>query len=106
MTNASEKLLIDDRFDRLARIEWWDQSRLAAARVLVVGAGALGNEVIKNLSLLGVGHLVIVDRDRIERSNLSRSILFRPADEGQPKATCAARRRRDLPRDRRAGNHR
>lgn len=93
MTDAVSpwKLSCDERFDRFARIEWWDQSRLAQARVLVVGAGALGNEVIKNLSLLGVGHLVVVDRDHIERSNLSRSVLFRPADEGQKKAACAAR---------------
>jgi molybdopterin/thiamine biosynthesis adenylyltransferase len=57
---------------------------------MVVGAGALGNEVIKNLGLLGVGHLVIVDMDRIERSNLCRSVLFRESDEGRPKAEVAA----------------
>lgn len=81
----------DERFARFERIEWWDQPRLSRARVLVVGAGALGNEVVKNLSLLGIGQLAIVDRDRVERSNLSRSVLFRPGDEGQPKAAVAAR---------------
>jgi adenylyltransferase/sulfurtransferase len=81
----------DERFARFERIQWWDQSRLSRARILVVGAGALGNEVIKNLSLLGAGNLVIVDRDHVERSNLSRSVLFRSADEGQPKASVAAR---------------
>ena len=44
-----------DRYSRLRLISWWRQERLAAARVLVVGAGALGNEVIKNLALVGVG---------------------------------------------------
>ncbi len=89
-------LLADGRFSRFERVEWWDQSRLAAARVLVVGAGALGNEVIKNLALLGVGHLAIADMDRVELSNLSRSVLFRAEDAGRPKAECAARAAREL----------
>jgi len=84
------------RFARLEAIEWWDQARLRDARILVVGAGALGNEVIKNLALLGVGHVRVADMDHIELSNLSRSVLFREADEGKAKATCAARAARDL----------
>jgi molybdopterin/thiamine biosynthesis adenylyltransferase len=86
----------EGRFARLEAIEWWDQSRLSRARVLVIGAGALGNEILKNLALLGVGHVVVADRDRVELSNLSRSVLFREADEGQPKAECAARAARTL----------
>ena len=86
----SLRLIDDERFARFEPIEWWDQSLLAGARVLVVGAGALGNEVIKNLCLLGVGHLVIADLDHVERTNLSRSVLFREGDEGKPKAECAA----------------
>ena len=62
--------LDEGRFARLEAIEWWDQSLLAKARVVVAGAGALGNEVIKNLALLGVGQVVIVDLDRVELSNL------------------------------------
>ncbi len=73
-----------------------------AARVLVIGAGALGNEVVKNLALLGVGQLVIVDMDRIEKSNLCRSVLFRESDEGQYKAHAAARAARALYPDIRA----
>lgn len=80
----------DGRFARLEAIEWWDQALLGRSRVLVIGAGALGNEVVKNLALLGVGHVVIVDMDRIELSNLSRSVLFRAGDEGRFKAECAA----------------
>ncbi|MDB5324887.1 MAG: UBA/THIF-type binding protein, partial [Phycisphaerales bacterium] len=80
----------DGRFDRFKLIGWWDQRRLSEAKVLVIGAGALGNEIIKNLALLGVGHVVIADKDTIENSNLSRSVLYRADDTGQMKATTAA----------------
>jgi adenylyltransferase/sulfurtransferase len=53
---------------------------------VVVGAGALGNEVVKNLGLLGAGSVIIIDSDRIELSNLSRSVFFRATDCGRPKA--------------------
>jgi adenylyltransferase/sulfurtransferase len=86
----------EDRFTRFRLIAWWDQERLRAARVLVIGAGALGNEIIKNLALLGVGRLFVADRDRIELSNLSRSVLFRESDCGRGKAVVAAERSRDL----------
>ncbi len=52
---------------------------------------ALGNEIVKNLALLGVGHLLIADLDRIENSNLSRSVLYRAADNGAFKAEVAVR---------------
>jgi len=80
----------DDRYARLRLIPWWDQDRLRRARVLVVGAGALGNEVLKNLALVGVGHLIVVDHDVVEPANLTRSILFRARDKGRPKAEVAA----------------
>jgi adenylyltransferase/sulfurtransferase len=83
--------IAEGRFARLEAIEWWDQALLARTKVLVIGAGALGNEVIKNLALLGIGHVVIADMDRIELSNLSRSALFRESDEGKFKSECAAR---------------
>jgi molybdopterin/thiamine biosynthesis adenylyltransferase len=86
----------EDRFARFRLIAWWDQERLRKARVLVIGAGALGNEIIKNLALLGVGRVFVADRDRIERSNLSRSVLFRESDCGRAKAEVAAERARDL----------
>lgn len=86
----------DDRFDRFRLIGWWDQKKLAAAKVLVVGAGALGNEIVKNLALLGVGHVLIADLDRIENSNLSRSALYRASDNGRYKADVAAEAARDL----------
>src|SRR5438270_2101722 len=86
----------DDRYSRLRLIPWWRQEKLAAAKVLVVGAGALGNEVVKNLALVGVGTTYVIDRDAIETSNLSRSVLFRASDGGRPKAQIAAERAREI----------
>lgn len=81
-----------DRYSRLRSIDWWRQDVLQKAHVLVAGAGALGNEVLKNLALMGVGHILIVDFDAVDVTNLSRAVLFRPGDERQPKAILAAQR--------------
>jgi len=83
--------LHEDRFSRLRLIPWWDQSKLAACKVLMIGAGALGNEILKNLVLLGFRRIVIVDSDRIDESNLSRTILYRSEDIGEFKVKVAAR---------------
>ena len=88
MMNKNDTVRIsveEDRFHRQQLIPWWNQDCLSDARILVLGAGALGNEIVKNLSLLGVGHMRIVDFDVVENSNLSRSVLFRESDEGRPK---------------------
>ncbi|HIF30203.1 MAG TPA: ThiF family adenylyltransferase [Planctomycetes bacterium] len=89
---AEQPLVIDDddRYSRLRLIAWWDQDKLAQAHVMVVGAGALGNEVLKNLALMGIGRITVVDFDTIEDSNLSRSVLFRPSDRGRSKVAVAA----------------
>src|SRR5882724_3041296 len=86
----------DDRFSRFGLIPWWDQQKLAEAKVLVVGAGALGNEIIKNLALLGAGNILVADLDRIENSNLSRSVLYRKEDNGKYKATVAAKSAKEI----------
>ena len=59
---------------------YFEQQRVSAAHVMVVGCGALGNEVLKNLVLLGVGHIVAIDFDKVEIGNLSRSVLFSKSD--------------------------
>jgi molybdopterin/thiamine biosynthesis adenylyltransferase/predicted RNA-binding Zn-ribbon protein involved in translation (DUF1610 family) len=84
------KPMLDGRFSRHELIKWWDQRILQQARILVIGAGALGNEVLKNLALLGIGNIFVVDFDTIEVSNLSRSVLFREKDIGCCKAESSA----------------
>lgn len=96
ITAGAPEVLHEDRFQRFRLIEWWDQERLAASKFVVAGAGALGNEVLKNLALLGVGRVFVADMDLIETSNLSRAVLFRDGDEGRPKAETAARRAAEL----------
>lgn len=83
-------------FNRQERIKWWNQQNLFDSKILVIGAGALGNEVIKNLSLMGVGHMFIVDFDTISESNLSRAVLFREEDSYKSKAEVATLRGKDL----------
>ena len=56
------------------------QNQVNAAHVMVVGCGALGNEVLKNLLLMGVAHIVVVDFDVVEMGNLTRSVLFTKSD--------------------------
>jgi molybdopterin/thiamine biosynthesis adenylyltransferase len=85
-----------DRYHRQSLVTWWDQRRLADASVLVVGAGALGNELVKNLALMGVGRILVVDLDRVENSNLARCVFFRAEDEGRAKAEVLAARAREL----------
>ena len=85
-----------DRLGTFSLISWWEREKVAKAKVMVVGAGALGNEVIKNLVLMGIGNLFIVDFDTIEMANLSRSVLFRESDTGRKKAEVAAARAKEL----------
>lgn len=66
--------------DTFRLMSWWDAEKVSNAKVMVVGAGALGNEVLKNLALMNVGHIFIVDFDTIEYANLCRSVLFREKD--------------------------
>lgn len=88
----------DDRFDRSKRIDWMDIGAISSAKALVVGAGALGNEVVKNLILSGFGQIYLIDMDHIVTSNLNRCVFFRSEDSSKRlmKAEVVARRASEL----------
>ena len=86
-----------DRYHRqvlLPQIGAAGQARLAAARVLVVGCGALGSVMAEQLARAGVGTIILADRDVVEWTNLQRQTLFEESDahDAVPKAVAAKRR--------------
>lgn len=71
------------------------QKKLGALRYFIVGAGAIGCELLKNFAMIGVGageggQIYITDMDLIEKSNLNRQFLFRSGDVQKPKSKTAA----------------
>lgn len=66
------------------------QTRIRNSSILIAGAGAIGNEVAKNLAMLGIGPMLIVDRDNVEMSNISRMIFFELNNLGKNKAEALA----------------
>ncbi|UCH89541.1 MAG: ThiF family adenylyltransferase [Thermoplasmata archaeon] len=65
------------------------QQKLRNGRCVVVGVGALGNELVRNLVLMGIGHITLIDFDKVELSNLNRS-LYTHSDIGKNKAEALA----------------
>ncbi|ODS35334.1 MAG: hypothetical protein A7316_04100 [Candidatus Altiarchaeales archaeon WOR_SM1_86-2] len=88
--------LSEDRYERQKRIIWWDQDVLGDAKVLVVGAGTLGNEICKNLALIGVGEIWVVDNDTVEMVNLNRCVLMREDDIGRGKVDAIVKHIKEL----------
>ena len=94
--SATERAPRGDRYDgQRMVIGQRSIERLQSLTYFVVGAGAIGCELIKCLALMGVGCSAdgmthVTDMDTIERSNLNRQFLFRPSDVGKAKSRCAA----------------
>jgi len=85
-----------DLYDRQFRLEGWSQKLVKDSRVLIVGVGGLGCEIAKNLAMLGVGQLDLIDLDIIEHSNLNRQVLFAGAKIGESKAVVAAQKLKEI----------
>lgn len=66
------------------------QQKLKKAKVLVIGAGGLGNAILPYLTAAGIGHIGIIDGDKVEESNLQRQVLFSENSIGEPKADSVA----------------
>lgn len=90
MSDGSERRF--ERQERFAGLGREGQARLASARVLIVGCGALGGSLAQQMARVGIGELVLVDRDVVEWTNLPRQVLFSEAHAraGAPKALAAA----------------
>ena len=96
MTVNKEEIKKSRMYARQQLIDGWDQEIVSKGCVMIVGVGALGCEIAKDFALMGIGKIVLVDLDTIETSNLSRQMLFKPGDEGRPKAEVAAERLKDM----------
>ncbi len=81
-----------EKHEKLSRIGAAGQEALRRARVLIVGGGALGSSAADALVRAGVGHITIVDPDRVEESNLHRTALFDEEDIGEYKALVLKRK--------------
>ena len=84
-----DQLLRYSRQIMLPQVDIAGQEKLLSARALIIGAGGLGSPAAMYLAAAGVGHLIIVDHDVVELSNLQRQLLHHDTDIGQNKADSA-----------------
>ena len=88
-----------ERYDRQLRIIGWgveSQLKVKGSHVMVVGAGGLGCPTALYLAAVGVGHIAVVDRERVELSNLNRQVLHWSGDLDKPKVESVAEKLRKL----------
>jgi len=94
---ALQNNIIPERYQRnLGVINPSEQLRLLKSKVAIIGAGGLGGTVLELLSRMGIGELIIADKDIIEDSNLNRQILSNEINLGQDKAEVAIRRIKEI----------
>ena len=96
MTENTDDIVKSRMYARQQLIDGWDQDVVSNGTIMIIGVGALGCEIAKDFALMGIGKLILIDLDTIETSNLSRQMLFRPGDEGRPKAEVAAERLKEM----------
>jgi len=95
--SALQNNIIPERYQRnLGAISPSEQAKLLQSKVVTIGAGGLGGTVLELLSRMGIGELIIADKDVIEDSNLNRQILSKEINLGQSKAEVAIRRVKEI----------
>ncbi|MBN2098537.1 MAG: HesA/MoeB/ThiF family protein, partial [Dehalococcoidia bacterium] len=83
------------RYNRQIAVSGWGdegQEKLKKAKVVVAGAGGLGSAILIYLAAAGVGHIRVIDGDKVETTNLNRQVLYTDSDVGRRKARVAAER--------------
>jgi len=79
----------DDPFDRQRRIEGWNQDKVESQVCFLLGTGGLGCSVAMGLARMGVGKIIMLDKDTVDVHNLNRQILFDHEDVGKVKVEAA-----------------
>ena len=90
--SALERLDLERYSRQIALLRANGQLRLLNSTVAVVGLGGLGSIASMYLAAAGVGRLILIDKDMVERNNLNRQLLYTTRDEGKPKSVVAAER--------------
>ena len=75
------------------------QKKLSESSVFIIGAGGLGVPVLQYLTAAGVGHIGIIDNDKVDTTNLHRQVIYTEAEVGQSKATLAHKKMQELNSD-------
>ncbi|MEE8564302.1 MAG: ThiF family adenylyltransferase, partial [Atribacterota bacterium] len=95
--SALQNNIIPERYQRnLGVISPSEQAKLLQSKVSIIGAGGLGGTVLELLARMGIGKLIIADKDLIVDSNLNRQILSTETNLGQKKTEVAVKRVKEI----------